>query len=114
MSASTTWSLSRSLEEPLSILALAGPFPGAFRYSVAAETERGKTEHVDPASLAFVSSMTGDDDITFYWLERAYADRIPLLVHLAGWPSFDPLHSDPRFKDLLRRIGFPQSQRVSA
>ena len=75
---------------------------------------KGKTEHVDPASLAVMSSKTGDDDITFYWLERAYTDRSPILVHLAGWPSFDPLHSDPRFKDLLRRIGFPQSQRVSA
>ena len=49
----------------------------------------------------------GDKDNTFIWLERAWTER-------AGWaflkvdPDFDSLRSDPRFADLLRRIGFPQ------
>ena len=83
--------------------------PGAARYLVAAEIDRGETEYVDPGLIAYGSSLTGDADTTFYWLERAYDARSPILVHLSGFPSFDPFRSDPRFQDLMRRIGFPQS-----
>ena len=59
--------------------------------------------------LALVSSYLGDADTTFRWLERAYKLRSPLLPHIAVVQHFDPLRSDPRFDDLLRRIGFPES-----
>jgi hypothetical protein len=41
-------------------------------------------------------------------LEKAYADRSMLLTFLEVDPEFDSLHSDPRFKDLVRRVGLPQ------
>ncbi len=43
------------------------------------------------------------------WLERAYEEREPLLLFAKIDRRFDPLRSDPRFDDLLRRIGFPES-----
>ncbi len=43
------------------------------------------------------------------WLERAYDERDPGLSGAKGNPYLAPLHSDPRFQDLLRRIGFPES-----
>ncbi len=43
------------------------------------------------------------------WLERAYEEREPLLLNAKTDPILDPLRSDPRFQDLLRRIGFPES-----
>ena len=42
------------------------------------------------------------------WLERAFEARDPLLVIAKVDPRMDPLRSDPRFQDLLRRIGFPE------
>ena len=42
-----------------------------------------------------------------YWLERAYAARVPQLLHIAGEPAFDALAGDPRFEDLLTRLGLP-------
>ena len=42
------------------------------------------------------------------WLERGYRERDPQMVLLKSNPAFDPLRSDPRFDDLLRRIGFPE------
>ena len=84
-------------------------WPGAARYEFTDAIDRWETEYVDPALIAIVSSQTGDAETTFYWLERAYNARSPLLVHLGGFPEFDPLRSDPRFQDLLRRIGFPES-----
>ncbi len=43
------------------------------------------------------------------WLERAHEAREPLLVVAKVDPRLDALRSDPRFQDLLRRIGFPES-----
>ncbi len=45
----------------------------------------------------------------FTWLERAYRERDPIMILLMTGRWFDPLRSDPRYDDLLRRIGFPES-----
>ena len=54
-------------------------------------------------------SMIGETEEAMTWLERAYEERDPLLVNAKTEPRLDPLRSDPRFDDLLRRIGFPES-----
>jgi serine/threonine-protein kinase len=49
----------------------------------------------------------GDTDKAFAQLEKAYEDRCEPLVYLKVNPLSDPLRSDPRFQDLLRRMNFP-------
>ena len=49
----------------------------------------------------------GDRDAAFKWLEKDFAERGEGLVHLREEITFDNLRSDPRFADLLRRIGLP-------
>jgi len=39
--------------------------------------------------------------------EKAYQNRDHYMVYCKVWPHFDPLRSDPRFQDLLRRMNFP-------
>jgi hypothetical protein len=41
------------------------------------------------------------------WLEKGYQNRAGMLVYLKVDSSFDDLRSDPRFQDLVRRIGIP-------
>jgi len=41
-------------------------------------------------------------------LENAYQEHSTLLTYLKMDPRFDPLRSDPRFQDLVHRIGLPQ------
>jgi hypothetical protein len=41
-------------------------------------------------------------------LERGYRERDPLMILLRVDSRFDPLHSDPRFQDLVRRVGIPE------
>ena len=51
----------------------------------------------------------GENDLAFELLERMYVERNPGLTLLKAQRFYDPLRSDPRFDDLLRRIGFPES-----
>ena len=47
----------------------------------------------------------GDKDEAMNWLEKGYAERFSPGVLIR--PGFDPLRSDPRFQNLLHRIGLP-------
>jgi serine/threonine-protein kinase len=49
----------------------------------------------------------GDHDRALDWLEEAYKIHNPNLTYI-GEPVFDPLRSDPRFQDLLRRMNLPE------
>ena len=62
---------------------------------------------VSPATIAIVSGALGEKDEAFTWLEKAYEVRDPTLTYLKVGPKFTPLRSDPRFQDLLRRMGLP-------
>jgi serine/threonine protein kinase/TolB-like protein/Flp pilus assembly protein TadD len=56
-------------------------------------------------ALAYIA--LGEHEQAFAWLEKAVEDRSPQLVYLRVDPRVDPLRSDPRFQDLLRRMNFP-------
>ncbi|MEJ2337160.1 MAG: protein kinase, partial [Gemmatimonadales bacterium] len=49
----------------------------------------------------------GDPDEAMRWLEKAYAERDPSLLLILNTREFDEMHEDPRFLDLVRRIGLP-------
>jgi hypothetical protein len=55
--------------------------------------------------FAVVYDGLGDKEQTFAWLEKAYQDRTFFLIWLKFEPRFDSLRGDPRFQDLLQRIG---------
>ncbi len=57
--------------------------------------------------IAAVHARLGEKDVAFEWLEKAFEDRIGLLVHLKTIPLLDALHGDPRFDALVKRIGIP-------
>ncbi len=59
--------------------------------------------------IAEQSAVIGETEQAMTWLERAYEERAPTLLMAKVDPILDPLRSDPRFQDLLRRIGFPES-----
>jgi tetratricopeptide (TPR) repeat protein len=70
--------------------------------------EMAKRRYVSPYLLAVVYAGLGDRDQTFAWLEKAYQDRSFFLIWLKVEPRFDNLRDDPRFGDLVRRVGLPQ------
>ena len=50
----------------------------------------------------------GEKDPAFSFLNKAVQDRAGLLVYINVDPFFDPLRSDPRFAEILRRVHIPQ------
>jgi tetratricopeptide (TPR) repeat protein len=56
--------------------------------------------------IAEVHSMWGEVDMAFDWLERAFEERDSGLTHAKVNPHFRTLHADPRWDQLLKRIGF--------
>jgi eukaryotic-like serine/threonine-protein kinase len=55
--------------------------------------------------LAAVYAGLGDRDQAFEWLERDFRERSGVLPHITWWFYFDDLRSDPRYADLVRRMG---------
>jgi TolB-like protein/DNA-binding winged helix-turn-helix (wHTH) protein/Tfp pilus assembly protein PilF len=58
------------------------------------------------AEISMIYTALGDMDQAMNWLEKGYEERFNPGVLLR--PGFDPLRSDPRFEDLMRRIGLPR------
>jgi tetratricopeptide (TPR) repeat protein len=70
--------------------------------------ERATSEYVLPTSFAEVYASLGNKDEAFRWLEKAYQERNWGMLFLRIWHGWDPLRSDPRFDDLVQRMGFPE------
>ena len=64
-------------------------------------------DEVPPFSFAFLFAYLGENDLAFEWLEQLYEKRDVSLVLLQAHRVWDPIRSDPRFGDLLRRINYP-------
>jgi tetratricopeptide (TPR) repeat protein len=67
--------------------------------------ELNRRRYVTPMALVQVYIGLGDKDRAFAWLEKAYQERSYSMAYLKVDPLVDPLRTDPRFDDLLRRIG---------
>jgi TolB-like protein/DNA-binding winged helix-turn-helix (wHTH) protein/Tfp pilus assembly protein PilF len=65
-------------------------------------------KYVPATDTALIYAGLGEKDKAFAWLEKAHEEHSFTLSNVKVEPRFDPLHSDPRFADLLRRIGLAQ------
>jgi len=64
--------------------------------------------YVSPFTVAEVYAHLGENDHSLEWLEKAFQTRDAQMVDVGTEPIFDFLHSDPRYVDLMRRVGLPQ------
>jgi len=68
-------------------------------------TALSKHRYVPPSAFAFLHTGLGNTDQALEWLEKSYQERSNSLLYLKIDPMWDSLRPDPRFQDLLRRIG---------
>jgi serine/threonine protein kinase/Tfp pilus assembly protein PilF len=111
------WEKSAKLDNDLNDLALIeeakreypkSGFSGAMKRMIALKEEQARRTYHDPATIASDHALIGEKDVAFAWLEKAYAERSARISYLKVSPAFDSLRSDPRYPDLLRRMGLPQ------
>lgn len=67
--------------------------------------KREKTGYVPAGAFVLTYSGLADREQTLIWLEQAYKEQSFIMLFLKVHPIFDSLRDDPRFKDLLRRVG---------
>jgi hypothetical protein len=66
-----------------------------------------KPDGVSSFWIAVGRASRGDTDAAFEWLEKGFQERSSFLVYLKETVNFGGLRNDPRFDDLVKRIGIP-------
>jgi tetratricopeptide (TPR) repeat protein len=57
---------------------------------------------------AMIYAQMNEADLAFEWLEKAYQDREVEMYWLKVEPPFGPLKNDPRWQEMLDKVGFPE------
>jgi DNA-binding winged helix-turn-helix (wHTH) protein/Tfp pilus assembly protein PilF len=77
------------------------------------EQRTGNQGYIEPYVFAVIYARLGEKGLALAWLEKSARDRSLFMTRLSTDPTFDDLHTEPRFQDLLRRVGLfkksPQS-----
>jgi TolB-like protein/DNA-binding winged helix-turn-helix (wHTH) protein/Flp pilus assembly protein TadD len=67
--------------------------------------KRQQTGYIPAGAFVDAYLGLGDNDEAFVWFERAYEEQSNILIYIKVFPLYDPLRGDPRFQDLVRRVG---------
>ena len=70
--------------------------------------ERYGKNRANGTDLATVYAALGEKDKAFEWLERDVSARNPRFLEFRWSPASDPLRDDPRFKEILKKMGLPE------
>ena len=81
---------------------------GALSKAIEARKAQRKTGYSSAFEIATMYADLGDKDQAFKWLNTAYQERGLELLGLKTDFLLDSLHSDPRFDELVRKVGLPQ------
>ena len=74
------------------------------------DEEKARREYVTPVALALAHLAVGDLDGTFAWMDKMYEEHHPELIWMNQQPRYDRLRGDPRWHELMRKIGFTEAQ----
>lgn len=81
--------------------------PGYWNKHLQLLMTESKRRYIRPLEIAFDYTMLGEKEFAFEWLQKAFEEHGNGMTMLGLDRRFDSLHSDPRFRKLLHRIGLP-------
>jgi serine/threonine protein kinase/tetratricopeptide (TPR) repeat protein len=87
-----------------------GGWPAAARKGAEVSIAQYKSgrNYLAPYGIADLYASVGDKEHALEWLNTAYQEHNTYLVFLSTDPAFDFLHSDPRYAEIIRKVGVPQ------
>jgi len=87
---------------------VASGWKGALSKVIEARQARRKIGYSSAYAIAQLYAELGDKDDAFHWLDAAYREHDRYLLDLKTDFLLDPLRADPRFAELVRKVGLPQ------
>jgi TolB-like protein/tetratricopeptide (TPR) repeat protein len=105
--------LEEFLKEPSDAARLTGSAMAYFALGRKADSDGAlaqslKLKFIFASGIAAVYAFRGESDEAFKWLDRAYAEKDPLLYGIKFRTEFDKLHDDPRYKAFLKKMNLPE------
>ena len=98
----------REVEDALRRGYAEGGYSRAMHFGAEMLAKRSRRCHVPGVRIARLYAHAGENDQAMEWLQRAFEQRETPLIHLSVAWDWDVLRDDPRFRDLLRRVGLPE------
>jgi hypothetical protein len=81
---------------------------GALAKAIEYRQAERKTAYFSALEIARFCADMGDQEQAFHWLDVAYREHDWLLIGLNTYSQFDSMRADPRFVELVRKVGLPQ------
>ena len=104
-----SWGRDAELLRAMELGYQAAGYQGAIRYLADALAERDPA-FKDSVTVAKLYARANEPEKALLWLEKAHQHREPQVLHVEAMPAFQSLRADPRYHELLRKIGFPAEQ----
>jgi tetratricopeptide (TPR) repeat protein len=86
-------------------------YRGAMRSVADLMAARAHKTYVNSFEVAALYAIAGENDQAFEWLEKSLEERSPHMPYLDAYIELEPLRSDPRFQDLLRKMNLPVDEK---
>ena len=86
----------------------AAGWKGALTKGIEVRQAQRKNGYSSPYNIALLFAELGNKDQAFKWLDTAYQERDFNLISLKTDFLLDPIRADPRFSDLVRKVGLPE------
>jgi TolB-like protein/DNA-binding winged helix-turn-helix (wHTH) protein/tetratricopeptide (TPR) repeat protein len=84
-----------------------GGYSEVVRWQLDDAIRKSSTEYLSPVYLATLNAQLGRREETLALLEQGYREHSPLLLWIQNDPAFDFLHSNERYRSIIKRIGLP-------
>lgn len=70
--------------------------------------ESAKTNYISPIGIGLIYTYLDDFENAFKFFNKALSDKDQWVISIKHGPEYNPLRSDPRFDDLVKKIGYPE------
>jgi len=84
-----------------------GGFHAMLEWNLSVYRQRATKRYVSPIVFAISCAQLRRKEETLHYLEQAYEEHAPDMVWVQGFPDFDFVHPDPRYRAIIKKMGLP-------